>query len=151
MRVALLPRVAGVTRYQDLDCWKLANELKCRVYEFIDASPAKTDFRFRVQLTDSASSAPSNISEGFACYRHKESARYARIAKASLTETQNHLNDGVCRRHWNTEKVAPLLILADRAIGATVGWIRYLETTKEPPAHWERKKEPNTRRGRSGH
>jgi four helix bundle protein len=147
MRVALGARMAGVTRYEDLDCWKVANELKCRVYEIVDASPAKEDFRFRNQLTDAASSGPSNISEGFACYRHKESARYARIAKASLTETHNHLNDGVTRRHWSAEQIAPLLVLANRAIAATVGWIRYLETTKEPPAYWERKKERSTRRG----
>jgi len=140
--------MAGVRRYQDLDCWKLANELKCLVYDLIDASPARTDFRFRDQLTDAASSGPSNIAEGFACYRHKEGARYARIAKASLTETQNHLNDGTHRRHWTAEQVAPLLILNDRAIGATVGWIRYLETTDAPPARWEISRARPTRKRR---
>jgi four helix bundle protein len=144
-------RVAGVRRYEDLECWKLANELKCCVYEIVDTSAASTDVRFRDQLTDAASSGPSNLAEAFGCYRHKESARYARIAKASLTETHNHLRDGVNRRHWTAERVAPLLILADRAIGATIGWIRYLETTTEPPAHWENKKERSTRRRSSGH
>jgi four helix bundle protein len=143
--------VAGVTRYQDLECWKLADELKRLVYEIVATSTAKTDFRFRDQLTDSASSAPSNISEAFGCYRHKESARYARIAKASLTETHNHLTDGIHRHHWSSMQAAPLLVLADRAIGATVGWIRHLETTREPPAHWERQKERPTRKRPSGH
>src|SRR3954466_2169232 len=140
--------MAGVRRYQDLDCWKLANELKCRVYELVETSPAAKDLRFRDQLIDAASSAPSNISEGFACYRHKEGARYARIAKASLTETDNHLNDGTNRRHWTRERVGPLLILADRAIGATVGWIRHLETTEAPPAHWEIRTPRSTRKRR---
>lgn len=114
--------MAGVTRYQDLECWQLANELKRRVDELVDASPAKKDFRFRDQLIDAAASGPSNIAEGFSYYRHKEAAPYARIAKASLTETTNHLNDGVDRRHWKAEQIASLLELGERAIGATAGW-----------------------------
>jgi four helix bundle protein len=57
-------RMPGVKRYEDLDCWRLANELKVRVYEVIDRSAAKHDFEFRDQLKDAASSGPSNISEG---------------------------------------------------------------------------------------
>jgi hypothetical protein len=63
--------VAGVTRYEDLDCWKLANELKLRVYEMIDASSAKQDFRFRDQLRAAVSSGPSNLAEAFGRDRHK--------------------------------------------------------------------------------
>jgi four helix bundle protein len=120
------------------------------VYELLETVPGKVDLRFRDQITASASSGPSNISEGFACYRHKESARYARIAKSSLTETHNHLNDGVDRRHWNAEQAAPLLILADRAIGATINWIRYLETSETPPAFWETKRSPSSRKKPTG-
>jgi hypothetical protein len=103
--------MAGVRRYQDLECWKLANELKCLVYDLIETSPARKDF-------------------------------------GSLTETQNHLNDGTNRRHWTAEQVATLSILNDRAIGATVGWIRYLETTDAPPAHWEISRARPTRKRR---
>jgi four helix bundle protein len=137
-KVALAPSVAGVTRYQDLDCWKLANELKQRVYEIIDCSPAKHDFDFRDQLRDAASSGPSNISEAFGYYRHPDAARFARIAKSSLTETHNHLGDGVDRHYWKAEDVAPLLALAKRAIGATTGWIRRLETSKTPEPYWRK-------------
>jgi four helix bundle protein len=69
--------MAGVRRYQDLDCWKLANELKLRVYEIIERSPAKHDFDFRDQLRDAASSGPSNISEAFGHHRHPDAARLA--------------------------------------------------------------------------
>jgi four helix bundle protein len=140
--------VGGVRRYQDLECWKLANEFKCRVYDLVETSSARKDLRFRDQLIDAASSGPSNIAEGFACYRHKEGARYARIAKASLTEASNHLSDGIDRRHWTAEHVAPLMILDDRAIRATVGWVRHLETTEAPPAHWEIKRTRPTRKRR---
>ena len=125
--------MAGVTRFEDLECWRLANELKVGVYELIETSTAKRDFKFRDQLMDSVSSGTTNLSEAFGYYRHRESARYARIAKASLTETDNHLLDGVDRRHWTTERVAPLRTLAKRAIRSTTGWIRYLESSEAPP------------------
>jgi four helix bundle protein len=86
-------------RYQDLDVWLLANELKKKVYALVDRSTARDDRRFCEQIRDSAASAPSNLAEGFACYKHPEFARYARFAKASLTETHNHLGDGVDRHH----------------------------------------------------
>ena len=134
----LAPGMAGVRRYEDLDCWKLANELKLRVYEIIERSAANHDFEFRDQLRDSASSGPSNLSESFAHYRHPDAARFARIAKSSLTETHNHLGDGVDRKFWTAEEVAPLLVLAKRAIGATTGWIRHLETSKAPDPYWKK-------------
>jgi four helix bundle protein len=146
MRVAVLAGVAGVTRYEDLDCWRLASALKNGAYEMIEASSAKQDFRFRDQLRDAASSGPSNIAEAFGRYRHKESAHFARIAKASLTETHNHLADGIERRHWKAEEAAPLFVLANRAIGATTRWIRYLESSETPPDKWGRDRSQATRR-----
>jgi four helix bundle protein len=125
--------MAGVNRYEDLECWKLANELKITVYRLVDGSRAKQDFEFRDQIRNSASSTTSNLAEAFGHYRHKDAARYARIAKASLMETHNHLGDGIARKHWTETDAAPLLTLATRAIKATTGWIRYLESTDPPP------------------
>jgi four helix bundle protein len=138
MTLASPMRMPGVRSYQDLDCWKLANELKQRVYEIIERSAAKHDFEFRDQLRDAASSGPGNISEAFAHYRHPDAARFARIAKSSLTETHNHLGDGVDREFWTADDAAPLLALAKRAIGATTGWIRHLETSTAPDPYWKK-------------
>jgi four helix bundle protein len=125
-----------VRRYQDLDCWRLANDLKREVYALLAESlAAQRDFDFARQLRDAASSGPANISEAFACYRHKESARYARIAKGSLTETHNHLGDGVDRGYWTAERNAGELKLAERAIGATTRWMAYLSSSDAPPPY----------------
>jgi four helix bundle protein len=123
-----------VRRYQDLVCWQLANELKREVYRFLKQSrPGSRDIKVADQLRDAASSGPANRSDAFGHFRHKESARYARIAKASLTETHNHLRDGVDREHWTEERCRPLLTLADRAIGATTRWLIYLSSSDDPP------------------
>jgi len=122
----------GVRRYQDLLAWQLADELKKKVYELVDNSPARDDRRFCEQIKASASSAPSNIAEGFAYYRHAEFARYVRIAKASENETHNHLGDGVDRHHWSPREAKAAQDLADRAIGAATRLLQYLMTTEAP-------------------
>lgn len=119
-------------RYQELVAWQLANQLKQEVYALVDSTPAKNDRRFCNQIMDSAASAPSNLAEGFGCYRHPEFARYSRVARSSLIETHNHLGDGVDRHFWSPRETARLQVLADRATGATTRLIRYLETTDAP-------------------
>jgi hypothetical protein len=46
--------------------------------------------------------------------------------------------DGVDSHYWTRQRVAPLLLLARRAIGATTGWIRHLSTTKAPRPYWDK-------------
>ena len=123
-----------VRRYQDLVCWQLANELKREVYRLLKESRSgRRDIKFADQLRASASSGPANLSEAFGYFRHREGARYVRIAKASLTETHNHLCDGIDREHWTEERCRPVLSLADRAIGATTRWLIYLTSSDDPP------------------
>jgi four helix bundle protein len=130
----VVPDRRMVRRYQDLICWQLADELKREVYRLLKESPSGCrDLRFADQLRAAASSGAANLSEAFGYFRHKEGARYARIAKASLTETHNHLRDGIDREHWTAERCRPVLSLTDRAIGATTRWLLYLSSSDDPP------------------
>ena len=131
-------------RYEDLDVWQLANELKVKTYELIEKTSARHDFKFRDQLRDSLSSATVNIAEGFGYYDHPLFAKHVRVAIASEMETLNHLDDGVQRRHWSADAVTPLTQLARRAIRAATSFLRYLETS-EAPHKWE-KRGPRRRR-----
>jgi len=102
------------------------------VYELLDTSVARKDRSFCDQITESASSAPANLSEGFGYYRHPEFAKHTRIAKSSLMETQNHLGDGIDRGFWTYAQARPIHELADRAIGKCVRLLAHLETTDAP-------------------
>ncbi len=118
--------------FAELDIWKIANELKVAVYRLTDSGPAAADVAFRNQLRTAASSVPSNIAEGFGRYQHADFARFLRIAAGSLEEVENHLRDGVDRRHFSAQQIAPLVVLKRRAAAATVALIRYLRTTQAP-------------------
>jgi len=108
----------GVRDFQDLVAWQLARELKRQVWNFTETAPAARDFRYRDDIRASSASVPANIAEGFGRFRPLEFARFLEFAKASLTETQNHLIDGKDRgylddrlfsRLWNLSKAAERL------------------------------------------
>jgi|SRR5262245_18827719 len=120
-------------KYQDLVCWQLANELKLRVYAIVAKAPVAKDLKYCDQIRDSARSACRNIAEGFGRYRPAEFARFLLIARASLVETHNHLIDGIDQGYLKTGECEELLVLADRARGATTRLHAYLERCRYAP------------------
>jgi len=128
--------------YDELDAWQLANDLKLRVYALMESGTVTRDFKFCEQLRDAAASGPRNIAEGFGRYRPAQFRQFLDVAIASLTETSNHLRDGVDRKHFAPRDIAPLLPLAQRARSAAIGLKAYLKDAKPP--------EPRRRKPRKG-
>ncbi len=119
--------------FTELVCWQLSNELKARVYDLIARPRVARDFKFCDQIRESARSAPANIAEGFGKFDPPEFARYLKIAKGSLMETQNHLRDGLTQKYVAEEEFRQLWQLTKRARAAIIGLIEYLETC---PRKW---------------
>ena len=109
----------GVRDFRELVCWRLSYELKCEVLAFIESGPASKDYKYRDQIKDSSSSAPSNIAEGFGRFRPGEFARYLEIARASLIETRNHLLDARDRGSLADPLYSRLQNLARAALKST--------------------------------
>jgi four helix bundle protein len=118
--------VAGARHFRELDCWQLANDLKLKVYAVSERPAIKRDFKYYEQIRDSAASGPRNIAEGFARRTHADFARVLDVARASLTECQNHLQDGVDRGYLKQAECDDLMVLAKRACGAVAGLQRHL-------------------------
>jgi four helix bundle protein len=116
-----------VRRYQDLQCWRLAVQVKREVYAIVDRPDVARDFKFCDQIRDSARSGPSNISEGFGRFRPAENARFCEYAKGSLLETDNHMLDALDCRYVTRDEWERISKLIDRAIGATTKYIAYLK------------------------
>ena len=123
-------------KYEDLEVWQLANDLKIEVYALVKDGPASRDFEFRNQIRDSAASATKNIAEGFGRFRPKVFVTFMEYAVGSLMETQESLKDGVDRGYFTPERVAPAQKLAVRAIQASKKFIVYLKSCKRNPPHW---------------
>ena len=102
--------MAGVKRYEDLDAWRIADELKLEVYALTAAGPASRD-----------------IAEGFGRFRPADNARFAEFAVSSTMETKESLKDGVDRGYLTPERVQPALELPERSIQCSVKYILYLK------------------------
>src|SRR5687767_12449651 len=118
--------MAGAKHFTELICWRLADELKIGIYCVARRPNIRRDRRFHGQIVHAAASAPSNIAEGFGRRTNAEFARFLDIARASLTEVQNHLKDGVDRGYLTTQESARLTILAKRGCGSVAALQRYL-------------------------
>ena len=128
--VASMP---GVRRFQDLVCWQLSTELKRAVYLLADSPAMSKDFAFRDQIRDASASAPRNIAEGFGRRTHDDFARFLDIARASLTECENHFEDAVDRGYLDRAGCDALTIQAHRAAGAVAALQRYLRGQRRRP------------------
>ena len=91
-------RMAGAKHFRELVCWQLAQELKLAIYKLIESPTIKRDLRFCDQIREAARSGPRNIAEGFGRRTHREFAMFLDVARGSLMECQNHLQDA--RRSW---------------------------------------------------
>ena len=112
-------------------CWQLARELKCEVYAFTDKLPAKKDRNFCDDIRASSRSGPANIAEGFGRETHRDFAHFLSIARASLTETDNHLQDALDCRYVSETEHERLSTLARRALITTTRLQSYLLRTQD--------------------
>ena len=134
-------------RYEEIEAWQLANELKLEVYALIKDGPASRDFEFRDQIRSSAAYTTKNISEGFGRFRPAPFASFMEIALASAMETQESLNDGIHREHFAPERVDRALRLAERTIKCSKALIAYLKGRANPRTKNHRTKNPAPRTG----
>jgi four helix bundle protein len=120
--------MGGVRRYEDFHAWRLSVELRDRIAALVDESKtASGNFKFKNQILDASSSPPRNIAEGFGRFRPKPFANFLRIARGSLMETRDLLQEGRSKRYFKAADVEPLLRLQARASKATLRLTQYLE------------------------
>ena len=115
-------------KIEDLIAWQLGSELSDLIEQMVLEPRARRHRSLCEQITRSSASVPANLAEGFGRYYPRENARFGRIAKGSLTETQNHLLQGRRRGCWNRGQFTQAWRLSCRAMKAITGYIRYLES-----------------------
>jgi four helix bundle protein len=121
----------GVKRYEDLEAWQIADELKREVYALTATGAAFKDFEYCNQIRDSAASSTKNIAEGFGRFNPGDNARFVEISVASTMETKDSLKDGVDRGHFTPERALHAQQLAERSIQCSTKYIVYLKSCKK--------------------
>jgi four helix bundle protein len=132
----------GVKRYEDLEVWQLADELKREVYALTDTGPAAKDAGFRSQIRDSAASSTKNIAEGFGRFQPGDFAHFMEFSVSSTMETKDSLKDGVDRGYFIPQRVAAAQQLAERCIKCSTKFIVYLK--REAASRARRRRRTNS-------
>jgi four helix bundle protein len=91
-----------------------------------------------------ARSARANISEGFGRETHRDFAHFLSISRASLMETDNHLQDAADSGYLSPQEHERLAGLAKRALIATTRLQSYLLRTPDfRRRHSSQRRRPN--------
>jgi four helix bundle protein len=125
--------MAGVRDFRKLAAWQRADELRILCEELLKDPRVQRDLKLRDQLSDASGSAPRNIAEGFGRYRPRENAQYVRVAKGSETEILDIFHEARSKGFISAAAFPRFETAARRAIATAAGYLRYLDSQKEPP------------------
>jgi four helix bundle protein len=126
-----------VQNYRDLIVWQLGRELRLHVLTITRRPKPGVDSSFLWDIRRSARSTPANTAEGFARFRPSEFHHFLEIAKASLEETDNHLQEGVENGQFSQKEADAGYTLVRRITPAMLGLMSYLRSS-EAEAHFRR-------------
>jgi four helix bundle protein len=114
--------------HRDLIIFQLACELRLQIIRMTSRRPLPIDGDFVRDIRRSARSIASNIAEGHARFRPKDNHHFLEIARASLAETEAHLDDGFECHYFTKAEHAAALLLVRRITPALAALMRYLRS-----------------------
>ena len=115
-----------VTRFEDLEAWKMARDMTREIYRVTKKEPFCRDFGLKDQICRASVSVMSNIAEGFERDGTKEFINLLSIAKGSCGEVRSQLFVAVDQSYLSSEEFSRLYDLAARNSRIINGLMRYL-------------------------
>lgn len=122
--------MATVKKFEDLEIWKMSRELCKDIYQVIEQSNLKNNYRLCNQIDGSSGSIMDNIAEGFERNGNKEFIQFLSIAKASCGETRSQLYR-VFDRNFLSEDKFEILVEQTETLSKRIGaFINYLKNSE---------------------
>ena len=118
-----------VTRFEDLEIWRLAREWYKYVFIITSEKPFCLDFKLRDQIRSSSGSVSDNIAEGFERGGNKEFIQFLSIAKGSCGETRNQSYRAYDSNYISQEVLDDLLMRTEIISRKTTNLIKTLKTS----------------------
>ena len=114
----------AIKDFTDLVAWKLARELRKKVYELSKKLPAEEKFVLAAQVRRAAISVTANLAEGFGRFSYQENVQFCRHARGSATEVRDHLTTALDEGYLTQKEFTEVDHLAQRTIQVLNGYIR---------------------------
>jgi four helix bundle protein len=127
-------------RVQELECWRLADELRTEVHAICALEKVKPWRRFCEGFTEAAGSVCRNISEGFGRFQSAPIVQFFNYSLASLDEVEDYLRECLSREFIGAEQYVKDVDLAEHARATTLRFKRYHEAKlHRKPRHTHRR------------
>ena len=122
--------MATITRFEDLDIWKLAREQAREIYKLTQLGNFARDFELKDQINASAGSTMDNIAEGFERFTNKEFAQFLVISKGSNGEVRSQLYRAFDKNHISEETLIRRLEFSVMLGNKIKSFLDYLQSSK---------------------
>ncbi len=121
-----------ITRFEDIEGWKLARELTKEIYSATKHSGFAHDLGLKDQITRASGSSMHNIAEGFDAGSDVEFRRFLRYAQRSCTEVQSELYVALDQNYISKDEFERIYSIAGRTRSTIGGFIKYLTNHQRP-------------------
>jgi four helix bundle protein len=122
--------MATITRFEDLEIWKLAREQAKEIYQLTKEGGFAKDFDLKNQINASAGSSMDNIAEGFERFTNKELAQFLIISKGSNGEVRSQLYRSFDRNHISEGTLKKRLEFSVMLGNKIKSFLDYLQSSK---------------------
>lgn len=122
--------MATIKRFEDIESWKLGNELCSKIGKHIDEGKFKKNFQLVDQMEGSSGSIMDNIAEGFERGTKGEFLLFLGYAKGSSGEFRSQLYRALNRGYLSQTEFEELYSLATNISGKLQKFIEYLLKTE---------------------
>nr|WKN34791.1 four helix bundle protein [Tunicatimonas sp. TK19036] len=123
--------MAGVKRFEELECWKKARVLCAKYFDLCNKPALKRDFSLKDQLLRSSGSVMDNIAEGFERGGNKEFVQFLFIAKASCAEVKSQLYRAMDRNYLIESEFKEVYTLCQEISKMLNSLINFLRNTSK--------------------
>jgi four helix bundle protein len=119
--------------FTDLEVYKECRQLRIEIAVLTKNDfPLDEKYKLTDQIIRSSRSITANIAEGYGRYYFKENIRFCRTARASLTETLEHLITAFDERYISEHKLVEFKAKIDTCGRLLNGYINFLKKQQKP-------------------
>jgi four helix bundle protein len=122
--------MATITKFEDLEVWRLARLLSQSIYPLTFSDPVKNDYRLKDQMRGSIGSIMDNIAEGFERTSQFEFIHSLSISKGEVGELKSQLYRCLDKNYISKELFDELYEKSDILTKKITAFISYLNASK---------------------
>lgn len=122
--------MATLDSFEELDCWKSAQEVLKITYKVLAKESVRKEFSFQDQMKRAALSVSNNIAEGFERSTTKEKLRFLSYANGSIAEVKNMLYAAKNIGFIDQSEFDSTFAITAKCQSQLKGFMRYLHSIK---------------------